>query len=182
MFCLEHPNKLPNCVNVMLSFDCAINDNNIYCFNDNSANYYMNNNQTLNSGLHHEVHTKEQAGQLCIRSTQYVGYFANEAEAATQAKKIYSDADGCATCCPKAHRGNYIARSSHHVVHNSKGDWDVKRSESQRSSGHYSTKEQAVNADRQISRNQGTEFVIHGLNGHIQSADSHGEDPYPPKG
>ena len=51
--------------------------------------YYINNNQTLNPGLHHEVHTKEHAAQLGIRSTQYVGYFASEVEAVAQAKKIY---------------------------------------------------------------------------------------------
>lgn len=28
--------------------------------------YYINNNQTLNPGLHHEVHTKEHAAQLGI--------------------------------------------------------------------------------------------------------------------
>ncbi len=67
--------------------------------------YYVNNNQTLNPGLHHEVHTKEHAEQLGIRSAQYVGYFASETEAVAQAKKIYSDADGCVVCCPKAHRG-----------------------------------------------------------------------------
>lgn len=49
--------------------------------------YYINNNQTLNPGLHHEVHTKEHAAQLGIRSTQYVGYFASEGEAVAQAKK-----------------------------------------------------------------------------------------------
>ena len=64
-----------------------------------------------------------------------------------------------------------MARSSHHVVPNSNGGWDVKRSGAQRSS-----------AGRQISRNQGTEFVIHGMNGRIQSADSHGGDPHPPQG
>ena len=78
--------------------------------------------------------------------------------------------------------GNRMARSTHHIVHNPNGGWDVKRGGAQRSSGHYSTKEQAVNAGRQISRNQGTEFVIHGLDGRIQSADSHGGDPHPPKG
>ena len=75
-----------------------------------------------------------------------------------------------------------MARYSHHVVHNPNGGWNVKRSGAQRSSGHFATKEQAVNAGRQISRNQGTEFVIHGMNGRIQSADSHGNDPCPPKG
>ena len=63
-----------------------------------------------------------------------------------------------------------MARSSHHVVHNPNGGWDVKRGGAQRSSGHYSTKQEAVNAGRQISRNQGTEFVIHGMNGRIQSS------------
>lgn len=68
-------------------------------------NYYVNNDQTWNPGLHHEVHTKEHAAQLGIRSAQYVGYYASEVNAVAQAKMIYSDADGCATCCPKAHRG-----------------------------------------------------------------------------
>ena len=67
--------------------------------------YYVNNNQTLNPGFHHEVHTKEHAEQLGIRSAQYVGYFESEVEAVAHAKKIYLDADGCAICCPKAHRG-----------------------------------------------------------------------------
>ena len=43
--------------------------------------YYINDNQTSNPGLHHEVHTKEHAAQLGIRSKQYVGYYANEVEA-----------------------------------------------------------------------------------------------------
>lgn len=55
--------------------------------------YYVNNNQTLNPGLHHEVHTKEHAEQLGIRSAQYVGYFESEVEAVAHAKKIYLD--GC---------------------------------------------------------------------------------------
>ncbi len=75
-----------------------------------------------------------------------------------------------------------MARSSHHVVHNSNGGWDVKRNGSQRSSGHFETKEEAVTAGRQISQNQGTELVIHCMNGRIQASDSHGNDPCPPKG
>ena len=75
-----------------------------------------------------------------------------------------------------------MARSTHHVVHNPNGGWDVKKGGSQRASGHFETKKQAVDAGRKISQNQGTEFVIHGMNGRIQNADSHGGDPYPPKG
>lgn len=70
----------------------------------------------------------------------------------------------------------------HHVVPSPRGGWDVKRNNSERVSVHAETKQQAVDAGRQISRNQGTEFIIHGRNGQIQSSDSHGNDPNPPKG
>ena len=75
-----------------------------------------------------------------------------------------------------------MARSSHHVVYNPNDAWDVKCGGAQRSIGDYSTKQEAVNAGRQISHNQGTEIVILGINGWIQFSDSHGGDPYPPKG
>ena len=75
-----------------------------------------------------------------------------------------------------------MPRKTHHVVHNPNGGWDVKRGGAQRSSGHFDTKAEAVYAGRQISVNQGTEFLIHGLDGRIQSSDSHGNDPFPPKG
>ena len=74
-----------------------------------------------------------------------------------------------------------MKRQSHHIVHDPNGGWDVKRSGSQRISGHYGTKTEAINAGRIISRNQGTELVIHGLDGRIQSSDSHGNDPCPPR-
>lgn len=75
-----------------------------------------------------------------------------------------------------------MSRSTHHVVHNPNGGWDVKRGGAERSSGHFDTKQAAIDAGRTISQHQKTEFVIHGLDGKIQSADSHGNDPYPPKG
>ena len=75
-----------------------------------------------------------------------------------------------------------MPRKTHHVVHNPNGGWDVKRGGAQRSSGHFDTKVEAIDAGRQISVNQGTEFLIHGLDGRIQSSDSHGNDPCPPKG
>ncbi len=67
--------------------------------------YYVNNDQTHNPGLHHEVHTSEHAAILHIRSTTYLGYFTDEMAAVNAAKRLYSDADGCAVCCPRAHRG-----------------------------------------------------------------------------
>lgn len=67
--------------------------------------YCVNKNQTMNPGFHHEVHTQEHAAQLRIRDTIYLGWFAEEVSAVQRAKLYYADADGCATCCPRAHRG-----------------------------------------------------------------------------
>lgn len=71
---------------------------------------------------------------------------------------------------------------SHHVVPNADGGWDVKKDGATRSSGHFDKKQDAVDAGRKISQNQGTEFYIHGKDGKIQNKDSHGNDPYPPMG
>lgn len=73
-------------------------------------------------------------------------------------------------------------QKSHHVVPNSDGGWDVKKSGSERASKHYDTKQEAVDGAREISQNQGTELYIHGKDGKIQQKDSHGNDPCPPKG
>ncbi|WP_142999623.1 DUF2188 domain-containing protein, partial [Streptococcus oralis] len=51
-----------------------------------------------------------------------------------------------------------------------------------RATVHTSTKREATNIARQISRNQDSELIIHGKDGKIQSRDSHGKDPFPPKG
>ena len=61
-----------------------------------------------------------------------------------------------------------MGRKEHHVVHNPSGGWDVKRNESERASVHTDTKQDAVNQGRVISQNQGTEFIIHGVDGKIQ--------------
>lgn len=74
-----------------------------------------------------------------------------------------------------------MARQTHHIVPSPNGGWNIKRGGAQRSSGHFETKWEAINAGRIISRNQETELVIHGKNGIIQSSDSHGHDPCPPK-
>jgi hypothetical protein len=72
---------------------------------------------------------------------------------------------------------------THHVVANKeRGGWDVRRGGSERASGHFDTKLQAVGAARTISRNQETELRIHNQDGRISSSDSHGNDSYPPKG
>jgi hypothetical protein len=58
----------------------------------------------------------------------------------------------------------------------------VKRGGASRASSHHETKREAIDRGREISRNQGTEFRIHNQDGRIADSDSHGRDPYPPKG
>lgn len=70
---------------------------------------------------------------------------------------------------------------THHVVPNPSGGWDVKRGGAERASGHFGTKQEAIDRGREISRNQGTEFRIHNRDGRIAQSDSHGHDPCPPK-
>lgn len=74
-----------------------------------------------------------------------------------------------------------MPRDEHHIVPNSNGGWDVKRSGGERASAHTDTKTEAVNIGRGISQNQGTELIIHGRDGRIQRSDSHGNDPCPPR-
>lgn len=68
-----------------------------------------------------------------------------------------------------------MARETHHVVPNPNGGWDVKRGGGKKASVHAETKKEAVDKGRQISRNQKTEFLIHGKDGKIQQSDSHGK-------
>ena len=73
--------------------------------------------------------------------------------------------------------------NTHHVTYDKMAeDWKVTRGGADRAAGHFDTKQQAIDAGRDISRNQGTELKIHNMDGKISQSDSHGNDPYPPKG
>ena len=78
-------------------------------------------------------------------------------------------------------RFDNMSRSTHHVVPNPDGGWDVKRGGAIKASRHTDTKSEAVDIARVISRNQNTELVIHRRDGKIQNTDSHGNDPCPPR-
>ena len=69
-----------------------------------------------------------------------------------------------------------------HVTPHPDGGWQVKGAGSSRATVRTSTQREAINIARAISRNQGTELVIHRPNGQIRDKDSHGKDPFPPKG
>lgn len=70
----------------------------------------------------------------------------------------------------------------HHVVHNPNGGWDVKIANAYRASAHSATKAEAISIARKLSQNQNSELFIHTMNGQIASRDSHGNDPFPPRG
>lgn len=69
-----------------------------------------------------------------------------------------------------------------HVVPDQNGGWNVKGANNTKATKHTGTKAEAVNLAREISKNQNSELFIHGKNGQIQSRDSYGNDPFPPKG
>ncbi|MDE2846898.1 MAG: DUF2188 domain-containing protein [Gemmatimonadota bacterium] len=71
---------------------------------------------------------------------------------------------------------------THHVVPGKDGGWNIKRGGARRTSSHHRTKREAIDRARVISRNQGTELRIHNKDGKIAKSDSHGNDPFPPKG
>lgn len=72
-------------------------------------------------------------------------------------------------------------RKTHHVTPASKSGWNVKAGGGKKSSRHFATKQEAVQNARKISQNQNSELIVHGKDGKIQYADSHGNDPNPPK-
>jgi len=74
-----------------------------------------------------------------------------------------------------------MARDEHHIVPDPEGGWNIKKDGATRSSGHFDTKQEAIDRGREISRNQETELVIHNKDGKISRSDSHGGDPCPPK-
>ena len=68
-----------------------------------------------------------------------------------------------------------------HVVPHPDG-WSVKPEGGQRPSSVHGTQRQAIDRAREIAQNQGTELFIHGRDGRIRERDSHGPDPFPPRG
>ena len=62
------------------------------------------------------------------------------------------------------------------------GGWAVRREGATRDSSHHDRKVDALDAGRTTARRDGVELVTHGKIGRIQDSDSHGRDPFPPRG
>jgi len=70
----------------------------------------------------------------------------------------------------------------HHVVPNKEKGWCVKIEHAKRASACFEKKSDAVAYAREVSRKHNTELYIHTKDGKISSKDSHGNDPFPPRG
>ncbi len=69
-----------------------------------------------------------------------------------------------------------------HVTPHPNGGWQVKGAGNSRATVRTHAQTEAINIGRTISRNQGSELVIHRPNGQIREKDSHSRDPFPPRG
>jgi hypothetical protein len=75
-----------------------------------------------------------------------------------------------------------MPKGNQHVVPHS-GGWAVRGEGNSRVTSTHDTQREAIDAGREIARNQHGELLIHGRNGQIRERDSVGNnDPYPPKG
>ncbi len=74
-----------------------------------------------------------------------------------------------------------MRKRNQHVVPHEDG-WAVRGAGSQRATSVHQTQREAIDAGRQIARNQRTELFVHGRDGRIRERDSHGNDPFPPVG
>lgn len=73
-----------------------------------------------------------------------------------------------------------MGKNQHVVPHGDR--WAVKGAGNSKATSLHDTQAEAIKAGRPIASNQSSELVIHRPNGQIRDKDSHGSDPFPPKG
>jgi len=72
-----------------------------------------------------------------------------------------------------------MSRDAHHVVPAPTGGWSVRKGGTSRASKHFATKTAAASWARRLSRDLGSDLVIHKKDGTIERKDSHGRHPLP---
>lgn len=60
--------------------------------------------------------------------------------------------------------------------------WGVRGEGNERLTSLHDTQAEAIEAAREIARNQQSELVIHRPDGRIRDKDTYGRDPFPPRG
>ena len=74
-----------------------------------------------------------------------------------------------------------MANKNQHVVPHPQG-WAVKERVTRKLRLSTRPSGKRLAAAREIAHNQGSELLIHGVNGRIRERNTYGNDPYPPKG
>ncbi|MBN1778031.1 MAG: DUF2188 domain-containing protein [Clostridiales bacterium] len=74
-----------------------------------------------------------------------------------------------------------MSRKTHHVVPSSQGGWNVRKGGAQKASKHFDTQKEAIKYAVDVSKNQGSELLIHRKDGIIRDSRSYSNDPNPPK-
>lgn len=69
-----------------------------------------------------------------------------------------------------------------HVTKRSDGNWQVKGEGASRASFVTTTQGEVIKLGRRICSNQESELIVHRRDGRIRARDSHGHDPFPPRG
>ena len=63
-----------------------------------------------------------------------------------------------------------MSRQERHVVPNPNGGWSSKKNGAERSTKNFDTKKEAEEFSSELSEREGSELIIHGKDGKIQSA------------
>lgn len=74
-----------------------------------------------------------------------------------------------------------MSKRNQHVVPRA-GEWAVRGAGAARDTSRHPTQAVAIDRAREVAARQGSELVIHRPDGRIRAADSHGRDPFPPRG
>ena len=75
-----------------------------------------------------------------------------------------------------------MSSRNQHVTKRPDGFWQVKGEGNSRATKTFPTQQDAINYGREVAINQHSELIIHRPDGRIRDKDSHGRDPFPPRG
>jgi hypothetical protein len=69
----------------------------------------------------------------------------------------------------------------YHIVPSPRGGWTIRREGTDRASGVFARKSDAMERGRQLARGANAELVVHGSDGRIRNRDNNRRDPIPPR-
>ncbi|TRX34991.1 DUF2188 domain-containing protein [Flavobacterium sp. ZT3R18] len=76
-----------------------------------------------------------------------------------------------------------MTKKNVHVVKSKSGEvWSVKTENSQKAYRNVSTQQEAIEIGKNVAKSNGSELLIHGVNGKIREKNSYGDDKHPPIG